>query len=280
MGNNMDLLAIVVLTLLIDLLIYGVSIEPVRVVLGLLLVLFFPGYVLVSALYPRWEQLKGVERIALGLGLSLALVPLLGLALNFTAWGIRLTSIVVTLSLWNLAVAAVAQIQRRHIAPEERFDVPWATIVAWVRKPRRFTDLAVGFGLTLAVLAAIGAVTWKVQQPVSGEAFTEFYVLGAQRMLQDYPTNLRVGEAQNYNVGIINHEKEPVTYVIRAFLGNTETEVGSLGPVTLEDEGTWEGKINITPAAAGDQQKLELRLYRNPANEQPYRTLHLFVDVR
>ncbi|HZA21889.1 MAG TPA: DUF1616 domain-containing protein [Dehalococcoidia bacterium] len=80
----MDLLAIVVVTLLIELLIYSVPLEPVRVALGVLFVLFFPGYVLVSALYPWREQLQGVERIALGLGLSLALVPLLGLALNFT----------------------------------------------------------------------------------------------------------------------------------------------------------------------------------------------------
>jgi uncharacterized membrane protein len=277
MDTDMDLLGIVALTLLIDLLIYGVSVEPVRVALGLLLVLFFPGYVLVSALYPRRDQLNGVERIALGVGLSLALTPLLGLALNFTAWGIRLTPIVAILSLWTLGVAAVAWNQRRRITPEERFDIPWADIAAWFRKPRRFTDLAVGFALTLAVVAAIGAVAWKVQQPVSGESFTEFYVLGAGRMLQDYPTNLRVGEAQAYNVGIVNHEKEPATYVIRAFLGNTE--VGSLGPLTLENGATWEGEVNVMPAVTGGQQKLELRLYRNPANE-PYRTLRLFVDVR
>jgi uncharacterized membrane protein len=273
----MDLLAIVVLTLLIELLIYGVPVEPVRVTLGVLFVLFFPGYVLVSALYTRREQLQGVERIALGLSLSLALVPLLGLALNFTPWGIRLTPIVVTLSLWTVAVAAVAWLQRRRIAPEERFDIHWATIAAWVRKPRCYTDLATGFALALAALAVIGAVAWKVQQPMSGESFTEFYVLGAQKMLQDYPTNLRVGRAQDYNVGIVNHEEETVTYMIRAFVG--KTEVGSLGSLTLDNGATWEGKINVIPVVAGEQQKLELRLYRNPANE-PYRTLHLFVDVQ
>jgi uncharacterized membrane protein len=94
---------------------------------------------------------------------------------------------------------------------------------------------------------------------------------------QDYPTNLRVGEAQDYNVGIVNHEKDTVTYMIRAFLGNTE--VGSLDALALEDGATWEGKITVIPALVGEQQKLELRLYRKPANE-PYCILHLFVDVR
>ena len=108
----MDLIAVVILTLFLQPLVYGVPFEPVRVALGLMLVLFSPGYVLVSALYPRREQLTGVERVALGLGLSLALVPLLGLALNFSPWGIRLTPIVVTLSLWTLVFAAVALRQR------------------------------------------------------------------------------------------------------------------------------------------------------------------------
>jgi uncharacterized membrane protein len=266
-----------VLTLLIQALIYGVTLEPVRVVLGLLIVLFFPGYVLVSALYPRREQLKGVERIALGLGLSLALVPLLGLGLNFTPWGIRLTPIVVTLSLWILVVAAIAWRQRRRVSPEERFDIPWASIPAWIRRPRRVSDLIMGLTLGLAALAVIGAVAWKIQQPAPGEAFSEFYILGEQQMLQDYPTSLRVGEAQEYNIGVVNHEKHPMTYVVGALLD--DMEVGALGPLTLDDAETWEGKIGVTPTAAGDQQKLEFRLYRNAGNEV-YRTVHLFVDVR
>ena len=73
-GTQLDLVAIVVLTLLLQPLVYGVPAEPARVVLGLLLVLFFPGYTLVSSLYPRQEQLAGAERVALGFGLSLALV--------------------------------------------------------------------------------------------------------------------------------------------------------------------------------------------------------------
>jgi uncharacterized membrane protein len=132
MGSNMDLLAIIALTFLIELLIYGVPVEPVRAALGVLFVLFFPGYALVSALYPRREPLGGVERIARGLGLSLALVPLLGLALNFTPWGIGLTPIVVTLSLWTLALSGVAWFQRRRIAPEGRFDIPWSMICRMV----------------------------------------------------------------------------------------------------------------------------------------------------
>jgi len=57
---------------------------PVRIILGLHLVLFLPGYALIAALFPRKGDLDGIERIALSFGLSIAVVPLLGLALNYT----------------------------------------------------------------------------------------------------------------------------------------------------------------------------------------------------
>lgn len=273
----MDLIAIVIFTLLLQPLVYGVPAEPVRIVLGLVLVLFFPGYTLISALYPRREQLTGIERVALGLGLSLALVPLLGVALNFTPWGIRLTPVLVTLSLWTLVFAAIAWRQRHLASLEERFEVTWAPIAAWFRKPRRPADLALGLALAIAVVATVGVLAWKVQQPTTGDTFTEFYVLGTQQLLQDFPINLRVGEAQEYNLGGVNHENETLTYTIQAFLG--DAQAGSGDPLALDDGERWDGKVNVTAAAVGEGQKLEFRLFREPGGDI-YRTVHLFVDVR
>ncbi len=273
---SIDLILVVALTLVLQPLVYLVSLEPVRIVLGLLLVLLFPGYALLSALYPKREGLDGVERVALGLGLSLALVPLVGLALHFSPWEIRLTPVVLTLSLWTLALSAIAWLQRRRVAPEERFDVSWAPVAAWLRRTRRPMDLALGLSLVLCVVVLVGAVAWRLQHPAQGEPFTEFYVLGAEHTLQDYPTTLRVGEAQDYNTGVTNHERGTLTYSIVAFLDHTQ--VGALGPLILENEETWTGKIDITPTTAGERQKLELRLYRD-ATGKVYRTVHLFVDV-
>lgn len=62
------------------------------------MVLFLPGYSLVEALYPGEGELSPLERLALSIGLSLALVPLTGLILNYTPWGIRLNSTVTALA--------------------------------------------------------------------------------------------------------------------------------------------------------------------------------------
>jgi len=79
-----------------------------RHVLGAVFVLFLPGYVTVKALYPGRSELSDLERLALSLGLSLALVPLIGLILNFTPWGIRLAPVAASLSAYTLALSLVA----------------------------------------------------------------------------------------------------------------------------------------------------------------------------
>lgn len=85
-----------------------------RYVLGSIFVLWLPGYNLIKALFPT-KELDNIERTALSLGMSLALVPITGLLLNYTPWGIRVTP--VTLSLLALTITfATAAIIREHEA--------------------------------------------------------------------------------------------------------------------------------------------------------------------
>jgi len=85
-----------------------------RYLLGSIFVLFLPGYSLIKALFPT-KELDNIERLALSIGMSLALVPITGLLLNYTPWGITTTP--VTLSLLALTpVFATAAIIREHEA--------------------------------------------------------------------------------------------------------------------------------------------------------------------
>ncbi|AFA40067.1 Protein of unknown function (DUF1616) [Pyrobaculum oguniense TE7] len=79
-----------------------------RYVVGAFFVLFLPGYVIVEALYPKPSELKPLERLALSIGLSLAVVPLVGLLLNYTPFGIRLGPVVASLAALTAAAAAFA----------------------------------------------------------------------------------------------------------------------------------------------------------------------------
>jgi hypothetical protein len=87
----------------------------IRYVLGSIFVLWFPGFTLIKALFPSKKEMDTIERAALSIGLSLAIVPIVGLLLNYTPWGIRLTPI--TLSLLALTITfATAALIREHQA--------------------------------------------------------------------------------------------------------------------------------------------------------------------
>jgi len=84
----------------------------IRYILGSVFVVFLPGYSLIKALFPT-REIDNIERTALSIGMSLALVPLVGLLLNYTPWGIRLTP--VTLSLLSLTtILTTIGLQREY----------------------------------------------------------------------------------------------------------------------------------------------------------------------
>jgi len=118
-----DLALVIFLTLLCIpfVLIPPLNESPVRIILGLPLVLFLPGYALIAALFIRKDDLDGIERIALSFGLSIAISPLLGLGLNYTQFGIRLTPILIVLTVFTIALAIGARVRRSGIPDSNEF---------------------------------------------------------------------------------------------------------------------------------------------------------------
>jgi len=96
---------------------------PARIILGLVLILFLPGFSLTSALFPGKDDLDAVERIAISFGLSIAIVPLLGLALNFTPFGIKLVPILIALLVSVISFTLYAYIRINKLPKKERFTV-------------------------------------------------------------------------------------------------------------------------------------------------------------
>jgi uncharacterized membrane protein len=98
-----------------------------RYVLGLVFILFLPGYTFIKALFPTEVPVKtssestdAIERIALSFGMSLALVPIIGLLLNYTPWGIRPTPIILSL-LTSTMTFALAALLRNYQTRKNQF---------------------------------------------------------------------------------------------------------------------------------------------------------------
>ncbi|MCW3128994.1 MAG: DUF1616 domain-containing protein [Methanophagales archaeon] len=110
--NDLIIVVAFVITSVVIITVPSLNGTPLRAVVGFPLVLFLPGYSLVSAFFPRKDELDTIERIALSIGLSICVVVFIGLALNYTPWGIRLGPVLLALSAFTLIGTAVSALRR------------------------------------------------------------------------------------------------------------------------------------------------------------------------
>ena len=314
-------LAMTIATMLIVLL-PGVRETPLRVIVGLPFVLFLPGYAFIAALFPeqgptdapqsesesdagvlsREEGIDGIERVALSFGTSIAIVPLIGLVLNFTPWGIRLLPVLVSVSGFTLVATVIAAVRRWELPPDERFAVPYldwyATGRSELLEPKSRTDAALNVLLVLSILLAIGSIGYTVGVPKQGEAFTEFYLLTENEtgalVADGYPTEFEQGEAKPLVVGIGNQEHKQVEYSVVVTL--QRVEVANNSTTVLEERKldqfarnlahneTWMTERTVAPTMIGKRLRLQFLLYRDTVPDSPteansYRELHLWINV-
>jgi uncharacterized membrane protein len=296
-----------------------------RVVLGLPYVLFVPGYAFIAALFPEAGEgvigeaadtddsdnerdsqqrsgIDGIERVALSFGLSIAIVPLLGLVLNFTPWGIRLVPIVVSVSGFTIVMSTVAARRRLAVPEAERFAVPyraWAGAAkAELLNPETRGDAVVNVLLAVSVVLAVSSIGYAVAVPKQGEAFTELYLLtetdDGELVADGYPTEFERGTGKPIVVGIGNQEHRPVNYTLvvelqRVSVQNNSTRVIAERELRrfdlrVEHNETWHRRHVVTPTMTGERLRLAYLLYTESVQAEPtldnsYREVHLWVNV-
>ena len=95
---------------------------------GAILILWLPGYSFIRAVFPSESSLKRdegsdfIERIALSIGMSLALTAVVGSLLNYTTWGIRLAPVVISLFSLTIVFATVAMLREHKIKTEKMLE--------------------------------------------------------------------------------------------------------------------------------------------------------------
>ena len=200
---------------------------PLPLVFALPVVLFIPGYCLIAVLFPKNDDIGLSERMALSIGLSIALIPLIGLGLNFTPWGIRLDSVVIAVTVLTWVLVLIAHYRRAVLPFEERFRMPFSEIASSLREglfppeSDRVDRLLSGI-LVLVILIAITTTIYVIASPKESEHFSEFFILGEKGMAADYPD--QIIPAQNYPmfIGVGNHEYRNMSYTIETWESLTE----------------------------------------------------------
>jgi uncharacterized membrane protein len=269
---------LILINLIIILLVISVVylLDVLRMIVGIPLVLFSPGLTLMLALFPKRGQISGVERLAFSLGLSIALVPLFGLILNYTPWGITLDSILYIVGFFIFIMSVIAWLRSRRLPDGKK-----PRIEIHFDRPPTGTDVLdkiLFIILVVAVFGVFGTVGYLISRPEPGKGFTEFYLLGQEGKLADYPEQLMAGETAKIVIGIANHEGETLVYSVKIRIDGHETAVTQ--PVLLGENEKWEGEVDFMPEVAGDNQKVEFLLYKGDEIEPSIIPLHLWIEVK
>lgn len=263
----------------------GINETMFRNILGLPLVLFLPGYALIAALFPAKSDLDGIERVALSFGLSIAVVPLIGLGLNYTPWGIRLLPILTSLSVFTFIMCGLAYIRRASLPESETFDISFKAAALSLKAEVMETsesrlDRTLTIFLIISILLSVATLAYVVVSPKEGEHFTEFYLLGPEGKADNYTTNYTLGQSGTVIVGVVNHEYRPVNYTMEVKLENKSLFLPeNVKHISLAHNETWEEPVTIMPPLEGKNMKLQFLLFNETEKSVPYRDLHLWVNV-
>jgi uncharacterized membrane protein len=283
----LDLFIVAGLVLLTDILVLlpVFSGSFLRTYLGILMVLLLPGYALTGALFPAKNDLEGIERAVVSFGLSIAVVPTMGLALNYTVWVIREIPILTAISAFTLLMCAVAYYRRSLLPETEAFEIPFKAAFLDIKteilkKPESATDKVLAVFLILSVLASVGSLAYIIGNPKEGEHFTEFYILGLNKTADNYKTEFVQGEKGTVFVGIINHEHRFVDYTMDVKLENRSLPLPeNQRHISLANNMSWEEPVTFAPSIEGKNLKLEFLLFNETEKTIPYRNLHLWINV-
>jgi len=280
-GRNIDydLLAVNFLTIVLLTNTLTIDTPWLRTVLGLPFVLFFPGYVLISAIFPSKSSLNRLNRIALSFGLSVGVVIFAGLILNYTPWGIGLPPILFSLAIFIFVLSLVAWYLRGRINQDSGSRTDTGQSVeelggSLVRGGRLY--IAVIIILCLSIIGFSCVTGSLFARPLVTQPFTEFYLLGVTGQAEDYPLELRAGEEGKALIGIVNREQKAVTYSLAVMVDGQE--MPELPPIQLQSGEQWQGTVGFTPEYAGENQKVEFRLEKG--GNQPFELRYLTVNVR
>lgn len=251
--------------------------DAARIVFGLLFLLFLPGYSLVSALFPARRTLSTFERLILSLASSFLLVAASGALLNMTHFGIRILPIVIFQSVLIGILLPVAAVRRKRLAPDERFRVELCGKAAgiksfWANAP--VCGKALNLALAGSAALAAGVLIFTAAGSQQGEMFSEFYILGAGGLADDYVQEIVLGKSGEVTVGVVNREQCAAVYGVKIFIEGRP--VGGLEAFELKHGERYETVAGFTPQGTGRHRKVELQLFKDSVL---YRSLHIWVDV-
>lgn len=269
--------------------------DTLKIIIGLLFLLFIPGYLVLFAIFPTKKTDKGIdftERIALSFGISLVIVALTGIALYYTTDKIQSESALLSIFIINITIGVISIYRWFKTKPDERL-VLSIDLASYKLKDK--LDKVLISILIILILVTSTLFIFVITNPRFDEKFTSFNILDSDRMTTNYPHNILAGENATIIIGVTNHEYQTINYTIEIWLVNrtiiydesTKENIITynnawfidkintrLNHIDKNTEKGWESQwefnyiFNITKK--GENLTLAFLLYKTPTNSYDY----------
>ncbi|KAB1185155.1 MULTISPECIES: DUF1616 domain-containing protein [Haloferax] len=290
----------------------------VRAVFGIPLLVFLPGYAVLLVLFPHTYTdtrvarpalvtlnrtrtgITFVERMVLSFGISLALIPTLGiLILSFVP---QPTTVLVVGAFTTIIAAGLlaGEYRRQQLAETDRYDVPvksWFTAVVESFTTGTARTRRLNVVLAAVVVLSVVGFGYALTVPNYGEEYTNLSLLTQQSdgefVASGYPETLSSGETTELFASVTNNERELIQYTLVVQLQRVDTSDGSVSVIEYEELArvsqevapgeTWAANPELTPEMTGSDLRLTYLLYKgdapaNPDTESAYRSTYIWVS--
>ena len=235
-----------------------------RLLIGVPLFFFVPGFFFTVVLFPKKQDLRSLERVSVAVITSVLVSIIDGTVLLMTL-GLDFMTLALSMSALVAAFATAAFARWRRLPQSDRLVVQGAS--------NPIVLPAVGAAICLC-LALVGTTLLLAPHP-NGAGYSEFYVLDSNRQTVAYLTNVTAGTSSTLILGITNHENSTNTYAGTVSLGNST--LYRFDNLTLIQGQNVERPIRISLTSLGEKQKLKFTLV--DSFDKTYE-LHLWVNVR
>ncbi|WP_418286659.1 DUF1616 domain-containing protein [Halorubrum sp. DTA46] len=321
-GLSLDLLLALVMTAVVwGFILFGAESNPLQLLIGVLYVVFLPGYAFVAVLFPsrssestnslsrialnreRPKAITITERVVLSVGMSVVLVPFVGVVAHFSGWGVAAETIVALVGVLTAVLSLAGIAARLRLPRDQRFGLvsadPLRRVHAWVFDRNDTREVALSAFVVAGLLIAVVGIGAAAALTPNGEQYTEFYLLGEDEGADDsiadnYPSEIVGGEFGPMQLGVTNQEGGERTYTVVEQVQRTDGTGAGTAVVASRDTDqfevtaahgeTVERAVSVEPTLRGGNVRVVYLLYVGEPPEDPdvdsaYRTTHVWIET-
>lgn len=266
---------IIILDIVLFIFTYFFPVTVLRAVLGIPFILFVPGFVLLSALIPKRDDMITSERLILSFVLSIIADSCIGLVLNYTPFGITLTSIIVSETVFVLLISVIGVLRQLVLSPGEQSHLEFN--LRLVNPASGALNATLTVVMILIVIGALATGIYYSFAPQKSIPYTQFYVVQQVNGALYSAENATTGNGVKITLGLENNEGAQVNYKVQALINGVNNE--EINSILLASGQKWQDSFTL-PALSDTQTEVEFQLYKNNETKPYLEPLRVWIDAR